>query len=62
MIELSNNPNMKHCGDTLIYALENLNTADRLDDFSKKSIYIDMLKESISGTQESLEFIKSKLR
>lgn len=85
LIELINNPNMKHCRGTFIYALENLNIADRLDDFiellvvgnyevkcmafnlfekqinnmseSKKSMYIDMLKERISETQESLELM-----
>lgn len=85
LIELIHNPNMKHCRGTLIYALENLSVADRLDDFiellvvgnyevkctiynlfekqisnmteSKKSKYINMLKERISGTQESLELM-----
>ncbi|VYU44288.1 Uncharacterised protein [Eubacterium limosum] len=33
LIELINNPNMSHCRGTFIYALENLNIADRLDDF-----------------------------
>lgn len=33
LIELINNPNIKHCRGTFIYVLENLDIAGRLDNF-----------------------------
>ncbi len=85
LIKLINKPELKNCRGTLIYALEKLNVADRLDGFidlliygnyevkyntytlfekqfanmtdEKKMIYVDILKEKISGMEESLELM-----